>query len=212
MDIQVNFTKPVPNELYIDSFTNGKTQSYVYSGNNLIYVAIDIPEGAIQDVHEDLNFNYNPDISKQLIIDARINPDVAYYVTNTNTPDRIFATETLVDGTTYEQITNPSLRDMYHINYDLQTNTWKWTFITRNPKGRLNDLAQRNRDYVNTYISTISSNTALMQIANTYLQTLDTFETTGKGSIPSWKIIAVPKLSEVPPIPQDLILAFDVLP
>jgi hypothetical protein len=212
MDIQVNFTKPIPNELYIDSFTNGNTQSYVYSGNNLLYVAVDIPLGGIQDIHEDPDFKYNPDNTKKVIIDANVNPDVAYFITNTTFDDRIFATETLIDGTTYEQITNPMLRDMYQVNYDLETNTWKWKFITRNPKGRLNDFAQRNRDYVNTYISTISSNTALMQIANTYLQTLDTFETTGKGSIPSWKIIAVPKLSEVPPIPQELILAFDVLP
>jgi hypothetical protein len=51
-----------------------------------------------------------------------------------------------------------------------------------------------------------------MQIANTYLQALDTFETTGKGSIPSWKISEIPSLASVPMIPQDLIIAFDVLP
>jgi hypothetical protein len=40
---------------------------------------------------------------------------------------------------------------------------------------------------------------------------LDKFEKTGKGSIPSWKIIDA-KISDVPMIPQELVAAINVLP
>ena len=212
MTINVNFTKPIPDELYINSFTNGNTKTWTYTGNELLYITVSKLFGDIESVNTDLDFNYNSEISEVITINANENPDVAYYASNTHIPDRIYITETLVDGTTYDQISNPVLRDIYNLNYDSANTTWNWAVITRNPKSRLNDYVDRNREYVNSNIEKISSNTALMQIANTYLQALDTFETTGKGSIPSWKIIEVPRLSEVPAIPQDLINAFDVLP
>lgn len=212
MTVNVNFTKPVPDELYIDSFINGNTKTWTYTGKNLVYLLVEKQNGEITQVCEDLNFNYNEELFEIITIDANVNPDVAYYATNTTIPDRVFVTETLIDGSTYEQISNPTLRDIYSLNYNFENSEWNWKLITRNPKSRLNDYTERNREYVNSNISKISSNTALMQIANTYLQTLDAFETTGKGSIPSWKMIEIPKLSEVPAIPQDLINAFDVLP
>jgi hypothetical protein len=211
MEITVNFTKPVPDELYIDSFTKGNTQTWTYTGNNLVYISVDKISNGIQGVHDTLEFNYNPDLTEVMTIDAPVHPDIAYYASNTHIPDRIFVTETLIDGTTYEQITNPVLRDIYEVRYDSANTAWNWIVITRNPKSLLNDYADRNKHYINNNISKISSNAALMEIANTYLQTLETFETTGKGSIPSWKMITT-NLGDVPPIPHDLIVAFNVLP
>ena len=211
MNINVNFTKPVPNELYIDSFTNGNTETWTYTGNNLIYVLVEKRAGEVEGVYDDSYFNYNPEISQLITVDASVNADVAYYMTTKDIPDRIFVTETLVDGSTYEQIANPVLRDMYNVNYNFETGTWDWKFITREPRTMLNDYADRNREYINSNISKVSDNATLTQLANDYLQELDTFESTGAGSIPSWKKITH-NLGDVPRIPQDLIVAFNVLP
>jgi hypothetical protein len=211
MTINVNFTKPVPNELYIDSFTNGNTKTWTYTGNNILHLLVEKRLGDIAQVHDDLNFNYNSEFFQVITIDASVDPDVAYFASNTHIPDRIFVTETLVDGSTYEQITNPTLRDIYNMNYNFENSTWNWTVKTVEPRTMLNDYADRNREYINSNISKISGNATLTQLANDYLQELDTFESTGSGSIPSWKKITH-NLSDVPRIPQDLIVAFNVLP
>jgi hypothetical protein len=217
MNVSVSFTKPIPDELYIDSFTQNKTKTWTYTGNNIVYVSVTKPHYMlassveIEVVQYNIDFRYNPDLTQVMIIDANINPDVAYYCSNTHIPERIFVTETLIDGSTYEQIDNPILRDYYSLNYNFKNSQWDWKLITRNPKDSSNDLADRYRDYINSNITKISSNTQLMQTANTYLQALDTFDTTGKGSIPSWKRMSV-NLGDVPPVPHDLIAAFNVLP
>ena len=56
-----------------------------------------------------------------------------------------------------------------------------------------------------------TSGAEITKVAQDYLATLDTFETTGKGSIPSWKIIDA-KISDVPMVPQELVAAFNVFP
>jgi hypothetical protein len=217
MNVSVNFTKPIPDELYVDSFANGNTKTWTYTGNNIVYVTVIkprdtvMPFGEIEGVQDNLDFRYNSDTTQVMVINATVDPDVAYYCSNTHIPDRIFVTETLIDGTTYQQISNPVLRDYYRLNYDFENTTWNWELIKRNSKDSSNDLADRYRDYVNSNITNISSNTQLMQIANTYLQALDTFDTTGKGSIPSWKRMTV-SLGDVPPVPHDIIVALNVLP
>jgi hypothetical protein len=137
MNTTVSFTKPIPDELYIDSFVNNNTKAWTYTGNNLVYILVDKILGGIQGNYDNMDFNYNPDISQLMTIDATIYPDVAYWATNTDIPDRIFETETLVDGTMYEKITNPTLRDVYSLNYDFQNNKWNWTVVTINPKNNL---------------------------------------------------------------------------
>lgn len=210
--MEKTFNKPVPDELYIDSFAQNKTASYTYIGPETVEVLVDVFHGGVQHVATPGEvYSYNPELSKVVTVDASSATDVAYYLTNTATPEREFETQTLPGGKTYEQITNPTIRDYYSINYNLDTNTWEFKVITREPRSVLNDLADRYIQYIETNKSKVATNTELTALANTYLAQLNAFNTTGIGSIPSWKFIEI-SLADVPTPPSQLVVAFNVLP
>lgn len=209
--MSLTFTKKVPDELYIDSFKDNKSVTYEYDGPAKLLLLIEKQSGSISGVLNSEDDRFNPDFYELLVLDASVHTDVAYYVYHTDIPERVFESETLIDGTTYEKIANPTLRDFYQVIFNYDKNKWDWKVVTVNPKSIRNITAERYRNFVNDNIDTIASNTALMNVATDYLATLDDFEKTGKGSIPSWKIIEA-RISDVPTVPQDLVAAFNSFP
>lgn len=210
--MEKTFSKPVPDELYIDSFAQSKTASYTYTGPETLNVIVDSQLGGVEHILlPGETMAYNPELQTQITLDANTATDVAYYVTNTATPEREFETENLPGNNTYEKLTNPTIRDYYNINYNIETGEWEWKVITRLTKTPLNDLANKYKQYIETNKSKIETNAALTTLANTYLAELETFNTTGIGSIPSWKFIEI-SLADVPAPPSQLVVAFNVLP
>jgi hypothetical protein len=210
--MEKTFNKPVPDELYIDSFAQSKTTSYTYTGPETLNVIVDSLLGGVQYVLlPGETMLHNPELQTQITVDANTATDVAYYLINTTIPEREFETETLPGNNTYEKLTNPTIRDYYNINYNHETGTWNWTLITRAPRTALNNLADKYKQYVETNKSKIEGDTTLTTLANTYIAQLDAFNTTGVGSIPSWKFIEI-SLATVPAPPSQLVVAFNVLP
>lgn len=205
------FSKKIPDELYVDSFKNNNVMNLEYDGPSVLYILVDKSFGMVERVLETSEDRYNSDLSELITLEAAAYPDVAYLITNNNIEERVFETETLVDGTTYEKIVNPSLNDFYRVKYDLNDKKWIWEVITVEPKSIRNITAERYKNYINENLDKVSSDTNLKKLATDYLVVLDNFEKTGKGSIPSWKIIDA-RISDVPMIPQELVAAINVLP
>jgi hypothetical protein len=211
--MEKTFSKAVPDELYIDSFAQNKTATYTYEGPETFVVLVEKSLGGVLQVlqpGEEPQF-YNQDQVAAITIDATTAPDIAKYLFDNTTPERQFETEELPGDKTYQKITNPTLRDYYLVNYNFDTNSWNWTVVTKLARTQLNDLADRYKQYVEDNISKIEGNAALNAVANTYLQQLEAFNTTGIGSIPSWKFIEI-SLADVPAPPTQLVVAFNVLP
>lgn len=207
----IKFTKKIPDELYMDSFSKNLKKSYTYEGPETFKVLVDKESGSPTHILESDEDKFNPDAYTPITVDATKDTDVAEYLYNTAIPERQFEDETLVDGSVYKKITNPVLRDFYTIRYDFETSSWVWTSIVRNPVSILKELAERNKSFVELNLEIIKDDVASTKIATDYIKTLDDFMTTGKGSIPSWKLDEFP-LSSVPMIPQELIVAFNQLP
>jgi hypothetical protein len=205
------FSKKIPDELYVDSFKNNNVMNLEYDGPSVLYILVNKSFGLVEKVLETSEDRYNSDLSELITLEAAAYPDVAYLITNNNIEERVFETETLVDGTTYEKIVNPSLNDFYRIKYDLNNKKWIWEVTTVEPKSIRNITAERYRNYINENLDKVSSDINLKKLATDYLVVLDNFEKTGKGSIPSWKIIDA-RISDVPMIPQELVAAINVLP
>lgn len=209
--MSITFTKKVPDELYVDSFEKELEATYSYNGPKTLKVLVEKVSGLVSNIIEDDDFKYNQDHYAIVDIDSSLNPDVAEYIFNTTIPERIFEDEILVDGSIYKKITNPTLRDYFSLHYNFEEDSWVWNVIVRNPSTIMRDLAIKNREFVSSNLSLIKDDKVLTDMANNYIKQLDNYITSGKGSIPMWKLDEF-KLSDVPMIPQELIVAFNQLP
>jgi len=210
--MSITFTKKVPDELYVDSFDKELEATYSYDGPETFKVLVEKTSGLVSNIIEDNDdFRYNQEHYAIVDVDSSLNPDVADYIFNTATPERIFEDEILADGSIYKKITNPTLRDYFSIQYNFEENSWVWKVIVRNPSTIMRDLAIRNREFVSLNLSLIEDDKVLTNLANDYIKRLDNYIISGRGSIPMWKLDEF-KLSDVPMIPQELIVAFNQLP
>jgi hypothetical protein len=126
------FTYKTPNEIWIDDFSNNLTSSVTYDGPKKIYVLVS-GESIISWSEENYEF-YNKETCKVVELDAGLHPDIAYFLTVTPEPHE-FEDETNPDGSIYQKIKNPSIRDYYELKYidnSEDDNPWKLNLITRN--------------------------------------------------------------------------------
>jgi len=210
-NVSIQFTKTIPDSLYVNTFVSNSSLTLTYNGPESSLLLIEKEHGHICGILQTMEDAYNPDHYFVIETLASESPDVLYYFHNTNIPEREHVTETLVDGTTHDEISNPILKDYYRTFYDLENKVWVWEVITRNPRSVYNDIADRYREYVNHNLHKIESNQDLKEIAIKYLQRLTDFETTGAGSIPSWKIITAN--TACVPLPSPILMAaFDNTP
>ena len=207
----INFSKQVPDELYVDSFTSNNSLELTYSGPDVIKVLVDRENGYVGGFVETNDDPHNGDMYMIVDIVAADEPAVAYFFDRTlQGPVEIeHVTETLPGGLTFDAIANPTLRNYYEVAYDLEENEWIWKVVVREKKSILNHTADRYREYINDNIDTLTG--AVKTAATSYLTTLDTFETAGKGSIPSWKLVEL-SARDVPIPPANVITAIGFLP
>lgn len=210
-NVSIAFTKKIPDSLYVNVFTSNASLTLTYNGPESSLLLVEKDHGHICNVLETMEDAYNQDQYIVVNTTSADNPDVLYWYHEVEIPEREHITETLVDGTTHDEISNPHLIDYYRPFYDLENKIWVWEVITRNPRSVYNDIADHYRSYVNQNLNKIESNTALMTAATNYLKKLTDFETTGAGSIPAWKIV-VANTSCVPLPSPVLVAAFENTP
>jgi len=210
-NVSVAFTKKIPDSIYVNVFTSNASLTLTYNGPESALLLVEKDHGHICNILETMEDAYNPDECIVVNTNSTDNPDVLYWYFETEIPEREHVTETLVDGTTHDEIANPHLKDYCRPIYDLENKVWVWEVITRNPRSIYNDMADHFRLYVNQNLHKIEANTSLMAAATNYLQKLTDFETTGAGSIPSWKI-AEANTACVPVPSPVLVAAFENTP
>lgn len=209
----IKFKKIISDELYIDKFSSNTSLSLEYDGPDTLFILVDKENGNLANLLQSEEDKYNPDFFELIKVDASKDPDVAFYLDSRNKPyeERQHETVTLIDGSTYEKISNPELRDYYSISYDLEKREWVWKVITVNPRSVYNEMADLYREYINQNMEKLSSDPSLSKAATNYLNKLDAFEKTGAGSIESWKI-TTPNTKLVPLPPPAIVTAIEYTP
>ena len=153
--MQKQFTYPVPDELYIDSFTTNTHATWTYNGPEKLYLHVEEfgPVINISTVPFD-NVVYDASKIKEIVLDANTFPEVAMYLTNLtdDTYTRMFRTVTNDDGSTHEEISNPRINDYYTLSYhDGIENPWKFFVITKDMTSPGEDIARLDLEYVKKY-------------------------------------------------------------
>lgn len=206
------FTINVPDQLWVDSWTNNKTETYTYSGPKHLYVLIDdnldsVLYFSLEEIHpEDTSSNF---VIKIDTIDDTQKAIAHYFITQDNEHEYTHEDETNHDGTIYQKITNPLLRDYFDIMYDREIGLSLYP-IYKNLGTILEDKANIRLNYVKKYDDTYEFDNDTQIVIDAFLSSMNTYLTTMATAYP-WKYIQINK-TEIPKIPALLITIFSALP
>lgn len=129
------FTYPLPDELYIEGVSGDVVGEYVYDGPEKINVKID-SSGQVVDI--DPIIVEGDDLLNIIEIDANTDTAVAYMFADYFVEDVLpwnyeFEDITMDNGDIYKKPLNPNLKDVYQVVYNIQSKTWEFVQILKEP-------------------------------------------------------------------------------
>lgn len=123
------FTYQLPDEIYIDSFSQNKTINLKYEGPDLVQVLVNKTSGIISGVNPD---NYNPDFFDLIDVSAEDNPEICYFLLNSSDNyEYEYVDEIMENGDVYKKVLNPTLQDCYELSFDLDKKIFNLNLITK---------------------------------------------------------------------------------
>lgn len=202
----ITFNKAVPNELWVNNFSENLTKEFTYSGpTSLIAKCLKSGEvmGIVEEAPEDLAWDSNEVYVSVIAADE---PEVALYLSQMSVEyEYTYTTVTNFDGSTYQEITNPRLSDYNILTYtDGSSPLWIWTPIYKNTLSTIQQSVISDRDKVVSTLSAIALDTASQEIYDAYVSAASDWLTSASTHLP-WKFIEFPTKNTAPKVPLTLI-------
>lgn len=204
-----NFTVNVPDELWVDSWTKNKTMAWTYEGPDKIYVKLrhdfTIAEWA--------ETEFDPetlDTSERVVeLDSSADAAIMFYLTNREQiVEHTFEDEVNPDGSIYKKITNPSIYDIFYVDYNIQDGfSLKPIYREKDTFGEIR--AREKLAYVKKYDDLYDFDTETQALIDKFIEDTETFLSDAAPIYP-WKYVTIPDNS--PRIPAQLIEKFKLLP
>lgn len=220
--MQKEFTVNVPDELWVDSWENALTQTYTYNGPQYFYIGLGDKNNELVVKFGDLESEADPftaeesaDFIYSLTIDADVNPELAYMLYIHDHEDHMFTEITNHDGSIYQQISNPCMKDYFTLEYKSNADDpdVKEAFldpIYKDTNNILLSTAKTRLSVVQKYDNAYDFDEADQTKIDTFISTINTYIDSIATAYP-WKYITV-DISEIPKIPASLQLLFNQLP
>ena len=123
------FSYPLPDELYIDSFDLGKKFFSQYNGPEKISILVDKLTNEVSGINPEM---YNAESYDLFEIYSNKNPELSYFIMVSNDSwEYEYEEEIMENGDIYKKIVNPSLRDAYTLEYDREEKEFKLKLIIK---------------------------------------------------------------------------------
>lgn len=124
------FSYPIPDELYVDSFGEGKSITLSYDGPESIKVLVDKNINIISGLNPE---TYDQDAYNLLTVDAEKQPEICYLLTNPSDTsyEYEYQEEVMENGDVYTKILNPIISDAYDVVYDTENDSLKLELIVK---------------------------------------------------------------------------------
>lgn len=210
--ITQEYTVNVPDELWVDSWDNENTATYTYQGPDTVYAVIENGQVTTVSVEELSSDDYpNGNI---ITISATAQPDVADWIHPTPGDfSHTHVTETNPDGSTWQKISNPGIRDWFEIAPALPNeNNFAVQLVAniKDPTTQYEIKARQRLAYVKKYDDAYEFDNDTQLLIDTFISNMTTYLNTYAPIYP-WKYISVPA-GDMPKIPATLITIFNSLP
>lgn len=213
--MQKQFSIEVPDEIWVNSWEDSRTETYTYDGPETVYALI----GTTNDIHtvsleepQDIPAGYSV-----VAVNADQYPERAQMIVETFTEhEYTFEDEENFDGSIYERITNPRLQDYFELTYTPIANDLDrelglvldpiyknlWTPALGEARSRL--------EYVQKYNNKYDFETADQEKIDTFITAVTDHIAILEAEYP-WKFVDVP-MDGIPKIPVSLVTLFKDLP
>jgi len=201
------FTVNIPDEPWINVFSQGKTMTLEYDGPDEFTVLRNKETGLVV-IHNDMDSPYNQNLYNVEKYKADDHIEAAYFLTANavNHGERKSITITNVDGSKHDEVdpTEFTIFDYYILEgYNAETNKFNLNLLTRPKQSALYWKAEENKQYILNHANAFTTDT-LNKTANTYINILNNYQTSGNGSIYSWRLSSI-NIADVPVVPPNLI-------
>ena len=210
--ITQEYTVNVPDELWVDSWNNENTATYTYQGPDTVYAVIENGQVTTVSVEELSSDDYpNGNI---ITISATAQPDVADWIHPTPEDfSHTHVTETNPDGSTWQKISNPGIRDWFQLAPALPNeNNFAVQLVAniKDPTTQHEIKARQRLAYVKKYDDAYEFDNDTQLLIDTFISNMTIYLNTYAPIYP-WKYISVPA-GDMPKIPATLITIFNSLP
>lgn len=204
LDMRKEFTIAVPDEYWVNSWTEGKTMSWTYEGPEKIYVIASV-QGQLISYQEEEIFRDTDSPEKIIVIDAETDTDVAYYLIS-QPEEHVyeFAEEINHDGSTHRFFTNPRIQDLFYLDA-LQPfgQGYKLEPIYKKTETIHEVTVQQRKQYVLDFYKKYEFDDDVDRLVKGFLDKADAYLKKMEKVYP-WKYIEIDD-SDVPRIPIQLI-------
>jgi len=208
--MEKTFTVNVPDDLWVDSWTENKTTDYTYNGPSTINVLVSLTDDfpIVRWSEDDITVD---DEDKELVvtIDADTDTAIAHAIVNAGAEhEYTYTTITNHDDSTHEEINNPTINDIYEVEYT-PANGFELEQIIKQSETMNERTAKERLAYVVKYDEAYDFDDATQTVIDTFKTNIDNYLTTMSTVYP-WRYVTI-DATVIPKIPASLVATFNTL-
>jgi len=210
--MEKTFTVNVPDDLWVDAWTENKTTSYTYNGPETLNVVVSLEGDFDVITWSDGEIDRTIDEEKEQLvtIDANTDTGVAYHFWHAADEwEYTYDTITNHDDSTHEEINNPRLRDIYDPKWT-PADGWSLDPIYKATETLGEVLAQERLAYVVKYDDAYDFDADTQAIIDTFKTNVQTY-LDSMATVYPWRYETLDQ-SAVPKVPATLVTVFNDLP
>ena len=209
--MEKTFTVNVPDDLWLDLWTEENTAEYTYSGAESINVVVSLT-GTFDIVRwsEDAIEDANEDTEQVVVLDANTHTSIAKTLQGSVSDyEYTYTTITNHDDSTHDEMSNPQITDMYEASWT-PVGGFEIVAIIKEPETMNERVARERLAYVVKYDNAYDYDDAIQGVIDTFKAAMATYLTT-MATVYPWRYVILRKIFRLSAHPfsfqsQDLLI------
>ena len=211
--MEKTFTVNVPDQLWVDSWTNEDTIEYTYNGPDNLHIVVKTTGDfeIIEWAETAPTRLIDAETEQVLELDADTHTSVAHLLVAGWVADYTYTYTTITnhDDSEYEEMSNPQLPDMFEAKYNI-TDGFHLSPIYKKVDTVCEITARERLAYVVKYDDAYDFDADTQAVIDTFKSAMSTY-LTAMATVYPWRYVTI-DTAEIPRVPASLVAAFTDLP